>query len=132
ALIQRRQRASFRPNEGVASKTVSQHSVEIYQSALDVVAAKGVEGITHPIKGIGARNAGPEGVSDGTGAGQAHAQTAMIFQIVWEPVFAFAAQEAGANDIVGHQVPVASDPRMGDRIVNLLVAEESNGDKWRI
>src|ERR1051326_6830548 len=49
-----------------------------------------------------------------------------------QPLFAVTAQNPCADNVIRHQVPVAADARMGDRIMRFLVAEKSDRNERRL
>src|ERR1043166_3045457 len=49
-----------------------------------------------------------------------------------QPLFAVTAQNPCADNVIRHQVPVAADARVGDRIMRFLVAEKGDRNERRL
>src|SRR5205814_10418057 len=110
SLIHRRQRTTLTANERVARESLPQHPVEAHQGALRIVAARHVQRVTRAVKRIDAVLAGPKIELTAAGAQHAHAQTAVLFEIMRNPAFLFAPRRknAAGDGVADNDVPITA------------------------
>src|ERR1022692_3258637 len=131
ALVGGGEGAAFARDEGIGGEALGQHAVEANERALGVVAAEGVEGVTGAVKGVEAGRAGPEGAA-AAGAEHAHAEAAVLFEVMGYPAFLGAAggEDAAADDVADDEVPVVANAGGGDRVVHGFIGVEGDGNEW--
>ena len=55
----------------------------------------------------------------------------MLLEVVEQAALALLAEDAGAEDVVGHEVPITAHLRAGNRLVRLLLAGQRDGHEAR-
>ena len=120
-------------DEGPPGHALGELAVEPDQRVVAVVAAQQREHVAQAVEDVDARLV-VELALVRRAADHPHREPAVLPQVVDHPGLALGpgAEDAGAEDVGGHQVVVAAHAGRRQRLVGRLVAEERDGDERRL
>src|SRR5262249_47952158 len=125
------QRTALGANKRVPGKALRQHAIEVGLSAIHIVAAQAINHVPQAVEWICARNSRPKRLRLSPGTRHAHAKTTMRFEVTWQPGLVVPIQQPRPDNVIGHEIPIAANPGVSNRIVDLFVPKQSDWNKRR-
>src|SRR5260221_8102385 len=91
-VIRGPERTSFTANKGVAGEPLRQHPIKTHERSFRIIAAQRIQNVASAVERINPVLPSPEIELTASGAEHAHAQAAVLFLVLRNPILFFAAR----------------------------------------